>query len=39
MEDRKIVELYFQRAESAIEQTQEKHGKYCGGSLSEEIAL
>lgn len=29
MEDRKIVELYFQRAESAIDQTQEKYGKYC----------
>lgn len=39
MEDRKIVELYFQRAESAIDQTQEKYGKYCGDSLSEEIAL
>ncbi len=29
MEDIQIVELYFQRAESAIDQTQEKYGKYC----------
>ena len=29
MEDNKIVDLYFERSEEAIVQTQEKYGKYC----------
>ncbi len=29
MEDKKIVELYWERSESAITQTQKKYGKYC----------
>lgn len=29
MEDVKIVELYWERSESAIEQTQKKYGRYC----------
>ena len=29
MDDRKIVELYWQRSESAIDQTQKKYGRYC----------
>ena len=29
MEDKDIVELYFQRSEKAIEATDEKYGKYC----------
>ncbi len=29
MDDLKIVELYFERSESAIEETQNKYGKYC----------
>ena len=29
MEDRQIVELYLQRNEQAIEQTDAKYGKYC----------
>lgn len=29
MEDYKIVELYFERSETAISETQKKYGKYC----------
>lgn len=29
MEDHQIVELYWQRSESAIAQTEEKYGRYC----------
>lgn len=29
MEDAEIIELYFQRSESAISQTASKYGKYC----------
>ena len=29
MEDRKIVDLYFERSETAISETQKKYGKYC----------
>lgn len=29
MDDREIVELYWARAESAVEETQKKYGKYC----------
>ncbi len=29
MEDKKIVELYFQRSEKALEETALKYGKYC----------
>lgn len=29
MDDRQIIEMYFQRNEDAIEYTQEKYGKYC----------
>lgn len=29
MDDRKIVELYWERSESAIRETQKKYGKYC----------
>ena len=29
MEDEKIVELYFERSEAAITETQTKYGKYC----------
>lgn len=29
MDDRKIVELYWQRSESAIDHTQRKYGRYC----------
>ena len=29
MEDNKIIELYFDRSEEAIKQTQEKYGRYC----------
>ena len=29
MEDQKIVDLYWERAESAIQETQKKYGKYC----------
>ena len=29
MEDSKIIELYFQRSEDAIVQTDKKYGQYC----------
>ena len=29
MEDERIVELYWERSESAIKETQRKYGKYC----------
>ena len=29
MEDNRIVELYFERSEAAISETQKKYGKYC----------
>ena len=29
MEDVRIVELYFERSETAIEETQRKYGRYC----------
>ena len=29
MEDKKIVDLYFERSESAITATEEKYGRYC----------
>ena len=29
MEDREIVELYWQRSESAIAETESKYGAYC----------
>lgn len=29
MEDERIVELYFERSETAISETQKKYGKYC----------
>ena len=29
MEDIRIIELYFERSEDAIKQTQEKYGRYC----------
>lgn len=29
MEDREIVELYFQRSESAVTETARKYGRYC----------
>ena len=29
MEDQKIVDLYWERAASAIQETQKKYGKYC----------
>lgn len=29
MEDSKIIELYFERSESAISETQNKYGSYC----------
>lgn len=31
MEDQKIVELYFQRSERAIRETERKYGRYCLG--------
>lgn len=31
MEDKKIVELYWERDESAIKETDKKYGKYCHG--------
>lgn len=30
MEDSKIIELYFDRSESAVKESQDKYGKYCG---------
>ena len=29
MEDSKIIDLYFERSESAIQETQSKYGRYC----------
>ena len=29
MEDTQIIELYFQRSESAISETDQKYGAYC----------
>ena len=29
MEDGKIIELYFDRSESAIAETERKYGRYC----------
>ena len=29
MDDQKIVELYWERSESAVEETQKKYGRYC----------
>ncbi len=29
MEDRKIVELFFERSEKAIEESEKKYGRYC----------
>lgn len=29
MEDKQIVDLYWERSESAISETQRKYGKYC----------
>ena len=29
MDDRKIVDLYWERSETAISETQKKYGKYC----------
>lgn len=29
MEDKQIIELYFQRSESAISETKSKYGRYC----------
>lgn len=29
MEDKKIVDLYFERSESAIAETEKKYGRYC----------
>ncbi len=29
MEDKKIIELFFERSETAISETQKKYGKYC----------
>lgn len=29
MEDKRIVELYWERAESAVSETQKKYGRYC----------
>ena len=29
MEDQKIVELYWERSESALEETRKKYGRYC----------
>ncbi len=29
MDDQKIIELYWQRSEDAIEKTQKKYGRYC----------
>lgn len=29
MDDRQIVELYWERSESAIEETEKKYGRYC----------
>ena len=30
MEDSKIIELYFNRSETAVKESQDKYGKYCG---------
>ena len=30
MEDNKIIELYFSRSETAVKESQDKYGKYCG---------
>ena len=30
MEDSKIIELYFKRSETAVKESQDKYGKYCG---------
>ena len=30
MEDNQIIELYWQRNEEAIKETQAKYGSYCG---------
>lgn len=30
MEDSKIIELYFKRSETAIKESRDKYGKYCG---------
>ena len=29
MEDKQIVDLYWERSESAIKETEKKYGKYC----------
>ena len=29
MEDKQIVDLYFERSESAITETDKKYGRYC----------
>ena len=29
MEDKRIVDLYFERSEAAIEETEKKYGRYC----------
>ena len=38
MEDNKIVDLYFERTERAIEETRKKYGKYCRGVASNILA-
>ncbi|MCM1055911.1 MAG: RNA polymerase sigma factor [Bacteroides sp.] len=30
MEDSRIIELYFKRSETAVKESQDKYGKYCG---------
>ena len=29
MEDRKIIELFFERSEKALDETEKKYGRYC----------
>ena len=30
MEDKEIIDLYWQRSDRAIEETDRKYGRYCG---------
>ena len=36
MTDDKIIQLFFQRKEVAIEETQKKYGSYCNSALTME---
>ena len=40
MDDRQIIELFFNRDEAALSETQEKYGKYClkiAGNILEDV--